>query len=272
MFTGDYGFFDYKYDIVGYHGQDFGGPAQLFYLAFSAVLLVLLLRALRGLDQKRLRHLVGWTGVFMILLYLGKTAWESYYDLLRSGSFNTGLLPLDTCSLVMPAALLAGFGRGKAQRLGECWLATGGVLGGLATMVSLNALNYYPFLSFGGFYSMLWHFLMVLLGLLLGRSGLWQEKRTPDLGYRLHLLASLVVIPVDFLFGFDFMMYRQLGGIPLFEDLASKLSGQGLGFLNPLLMLGLYWLGFQLVSGLPRLLRGLLHSGRPGGAPRPRSV
>lgn len=262
MFTGDYGFFDYKYDIPGYHGQDFGGPAQFFYLALSAVLLTLLLRALRGLDRNRLRRFVGWTGVFMILLYLGKTAWESYYDLQRSGSFNTGLLPLDTCSLVMPAALLAGFGRGKAQRLGECWLATGGVLGGLATMVSLNALNYYPFLSFGGFYSMLWHFLMVLLGLLLGRSGLWQEKQTPALGYRLHLLASLVVIPVDFIFGFDFMMYRQLGGIPFFEDLASKLSGRGLGFLNPLLMLGLYWLGFQLVSGLPRLAHSLRHSGK----------
>ncbi|MBR6376211.1 MAG: hypothetical protein IKS05_00430 [Oscillospiraceae bacterium] len=48
MFTGDYGFFDYKYDIAGYHGQDFGGPAQFFYLAISAVLLVLLLRALRA--------------------------------------------------------------------------------------------------------------------------------------------------------------------------------------------------------------------------------
>ena len=110
MFTGDYGFFDYKYDIPGYHGQDFGGPAQLFYLALSALLTVLLLRALRGLSRERLRRLVGWTGVFLILLYLGKTAWETYYDLQRSGSFNWGLLPLDTCSLVMPAALLAALG------------------------------------------------------------------------------------------------------------------------------------------------------------------
>lgn len=271
MFTGDYGFFDYKYDIPGYHGQDFGGPAQLFYLALSALLTVLLLRSLRGLSRERLRRLVGWTGVFLILLYLGKTAWETYYDLQRSGSFNWGLLPLDTCSLVMPAALLAGFGRGRARRLGECWLVTGGVAGGLATMVSLNALNYYPFLSFGGFYSMLWHFLMVLLGLLLGRAGLWEEKQTPAWGFRLQLLAALAVIPVDFLFDFDFMMYRQLGGIPLFEDLASDLSARGLGFLNPLLMLGLYWLAFRLVSGLPRLLLSLRRSGKPGAA-RPRPV
>ena len=35
MFFGDYSFFDYKYNISGYSGQDFGGPGQHLYLALS---------------------------------------------------------------------------------------------------------------------------------------------------------------------------------------------------------------------------------------------
>ena len=37
MFRGSYNFFDYKYNIVGYTGQDFGGPAQWLYLAISFI-------------------------------------------------------------------------------------------------------------------------------------------------------------------------------------------------------------------------------------------
>ena len=42
MFRGSYNFFDYKYNIEGYSGQDFGGPAQWLYLAISAVIMILL--------------------------------------------------------------------------------------------------------------------------------------------------------------------------------------------------------------------------------------
>ena len=265
MFSGDYGFFDYKYDISGYSGQDFGGPAQTLYLGLSALLLILLLTALRGASRQRIRRVIGAAGIFLTLLYLGKTAWESYHDIQRFGAFNFYLLPLDTCSIVMPAALLAGFGRGRVRQAAESWLATGGVVGGVATMVRLNAFYYYPFFSFGALYSMLWHLLMVFLGLLVlvtrlrsaGDAAPSQADQDPGLstlkgGFCFHLLFSLVVIPVDFLFDFDFMLYRDLGGVPFFEDLAARLTAAGLTFLNPLLMLLLYLLAFALILFLAR--------------------
>ena len=46
MFTGDYGYFDYKGNITGYTGQDYGGFAQYLYLAISLVVLAGLLMAL----------------------------------------------------------------------------------------------------------------------------------------------------------------------------------------------------------------------------------
>lgn len=260
MFTGDYGFFDYKYNIEGYSGQDFGGLAQYLYLGICAVLLLILLPCLRKSSPRRVRRIVGFTGIFLTLFYLGKTAWETCYDVKLNGAFNTYLLPLDTCSVVMPAALLAGFGRGRVQSWAAAWLATGGIVGGLATMVRLNAFRYYPFLSFGACYSMLWHFLMVALGLLLIVTGTAEPGQgrglraaTVHRGYLFHLIFSAVVIPVDFLFDMDFMLYRDLGGVPFFESVADRFAAAGLRFLNPILMLGLYYLAFWIVWAVSKL-------------------
>ena len=167
MFTGNYNFFDYKYNIAGYTGQDYGSVAQYIYLGISVVLLVALLVLLRKSSKERVMKIIKGTSIFMIVLYIAKTTWESIYDIKLSGSFNTGLLPLDTCSIIMYAGLLAGFCKGKIGKAASSWLATGGVVGGIATMLYLNAFKYYPFFSFGAFYSMIWHFLMVFLGLLL---------------------------------------------------------------------------------------------------------
>ena len=35
MFRGNYNFFDYKYNIANYKGQDYGGIAQYLYLTIS---------------------------------------------------------------------------------------------------------------------------------------------------------------------------------------------------------------------------------------------
>ncbi|MBR6915136.1 MAG: hypothetical protein IKN36_02145, partial [Clostridia bacterium] len=137
MFTGNYNFFDYKFNIPGYSGQDYGGVAQYLYLAISAVLLVALLIALRKTPREKARLIIGFIGIFMTVLYIGKTAWESYYDVTVVGKFNFWLLPFDSCSFIMPAAILAGFAKGKIREAAEAWVATGGIVGGFATMLFL---------------------------------------------------------------------------------------------------------------------------------------
>lgn len=248
MFTGDYGYFDYKGNITGYTGQDYGGFAQYLYLAISLVALIGLLIALRKVPKEKVMKLIGFLGIFLTVFYIGKTAWESYYDVKVTGEFNTGLLPFDTCSLIMPAGIMAGFGKGKIQRIAESWIATGGIIGGFATMLFLNAFFYYPFLSFGATYSMIWHFLMVFMGLLVLVS-----SRPPirfsivTEAFIFHLIASVIVIPVDFVYDFDFMLYRYLGHVPFFEGVATRLREAGFEFVNPVIMLILYFVFFAVV-------------------------
>jgi len=259
MFSGNYNFFDYKYNILGYTGQDYGGIAQYIYLFGSIALIIILLLVLRKISKEKVQIIIRVTGIFMTLFYISKTTWESIYDIKLSGSFNTGLLPFDTCSIVMLACLLAGFGKGKIKKMAECWLTTGSIVGGIATMLYLNAFKYYPFFSFGAFYSMTWHFLMVFIGLLLIVTNYVELKYENVLsGFLFHLMISLIIIPIDFIFNFDFMLYLNLGGIPVFEDIATKFTAMNMQLINPILMLILYFVAFNIIYVLSLIIKKLL--------------
>ena len=255
MFKGEYNFFDYKYNISGYTGQDYGGLAQYLYLIISIILLFILLIVCRKYSKEKVLKIIRIISIFLLLLYIVKTTWESIYDIKIAGSFNTGLLPLDSCSIIMLAGIISGFSKGKIKEYTDAWISTGSVVGGIATMLYLNAFKYYPFFSFGAFYSMIWHFLMVFIGLLLIVTNYVEiNYKTVLKGFIFHLLVSLFVIPIDFIFNFDFMMYKSLGGIPIFENIALTFTENGWQLLNPLMMTILYFIAFNIVFLIPLLI------------------
>ena len=261
MFTGNYNFFDYKSNIVGYNGQDFGTFPQYLYLMLSIVLLIALLYFFREKNKREVKKIIRNIGIFLTLFYVIKTSWESYYDIKYTSSFNYYLLPFDTCSFIMLTGLISGFYKGKIKELSDSWIATASIVGGLANMLFLNAFKYYPFLSFGAFYSMIWHFLMVFIGLLLIVTNYVPiNYKTVIKGFLFHTLISLVVIPIDFIFNFDFMLYKDLGGIPIFEEIALNLTNNNMGFLNPLLMLFLYFLAFNIIFSIPLTINKIKNS------------
>lgn len=260
MFKGNYNFFEYKYNIVGYTGQDFGGIAQYIYLLISIILMIILLVSLRKKNKESILKIIKFISVFLLLFYLSKTTWESIYDIKYSNEFNISLLPFDSCSIIMLATILAGFGKGKIKEYAECWIVTGGILGGIAAMIFLNAFKYYPFFSFGAFYSMIWHFLMVFIGLLLVVTNYVEiSYKTVLKGFMFHIVYSLFVIPLDFIKDLDFMLYLNLGGIPLFEDIGTILTSIKLQILNPILMLLLYFIGFNIVYLIDLLVKRIFN-------------
>ncbi len=263
MYRGNYNFFDYKYNIIGYTGQDYGSIAQYIYLIISIILLIILLIILRNSNKEKVLKITKIVTIFLIVIYISKTTWESFYDINREGSFNTGLLPLDACSIIMYAGLLSSYAKGKIKEYASSWIATGGIVGGIATMLYLNAFKYYPFLSFGAFYSMTWHFLMVFMGLLYITTNYVKiNYQTVIKGFIFHVLISLIVIPIDFIYNFDFMMYKSLGGIPIFEDAANKLTASGYGILNPLMMLVLYFIAFNIIFLIPIVINKIKKRGK----------
>ena len=80
------------------------------------------------------------------------------------------------------------------------------------------------------------------------------EYKTVLKGFLFQVLASLIVIPIDYIFNYDFMMYKDLSSIPIFEDIASNLTNMHLGFINPFIMLSLYFIAFNIIFIIPLLV------------------
>ena len=261
MFSG-YHFFDYKYSIPGYTGQDYDGYPRIIYLVASIVLIFLLLVLFRKAKRETVHRYLKVLGIFMIALYIIKTTWESYFDITISDGFNLGILPFDTCSIIMWAGVLAGWGKGKIKTASECWLASGGVVGGIANLLFLRALLYYPFFTFGAFYSMIWHFLMVFTGLwLLVTNYAESSFKTILYGFIFHMIISIPVIIFDYtwLQGQDFMLYTQASGIPLVSDWAATMISEGRAGFVPFMVAACYFLSFALIVYASWGLKGLLH-------------
>ena len=107
---------------------------------------------------------------------------------------------------------------------------------------------------------MVWHFIMVFMGLLLITTNYVDYNyKTMLNGFKFHLLFSLIVIPLDYIFNWDFMMYKNMGSIPIFEDIGTKLINNNLGFLNPIIMLILYFVAYNLIFFIIYYIKRLIH-------------
>ena len=76
-------------------------------------------------------------------------------------------VPLYYCSILLYAGTLSSFFKGKLKRMGDVFLATGGIIGGIVfILLPTTYLPAYPALHIVSLHSFLYHGIMVYLGLL----------------------------------------------------------------------------------------------------------
>ena len=77
-------------------------------------------------------------------------------------------VPLYYCSLLLYAGALASFAKGKLKRMGEVFLATGGIVGGVIfLMIPSTSLPTYPMMHIVSLHSFIYHGIMLYLGILI---------------------------------------------------------------------------------------------------------
>lgn len=80
-------------------------------------------------------------------------------------------LPLYYCSLLLYAGILSSFCREKLKRMGDVFLATGSIIGGVVFIIfPTTSLLSYPAMHFISIHSFLFHGIMVYLGILINKT------------------------------------------------------------------------------------------------------
>ena len=233
-----YGFFDYKGNI-GDFSSDLFCAAHIVYIALVPALGFAVSFLLRNIRHERITAFLKVFSVLMVFFELTKISWESYYDITTGRGFNYGgLLPVYTCSLFIYTLLAAAWGRGKPREASLSFITTIGLLYGGIGVVYCNGLNFYPFWTFGAFYSLFFHAAMFVTGVFLLVTGYkklgWRDVL---LSFIPILLLAVIAVPLDYILGADYMLIYSGGGVPIYEDIAENLARSGLRPVYTALML-----------------------------------
>ncbi|MBR3720483.1 MAG: YwaF family protein [Clostridia bacterium] len=112
-----------------------------------------------------------------------------YLVAIGQGRINR-VVPLYYCSLLLYSGLMSSFGKGVIKKMGDVFLATGGIVGGLVFIACpTTSLPEYPAFHFISIHSFLFYGTMLYLGLIVNRNK-YVELKFEDIKY----YASLIFV------------------------------------------------------------------------------
>lgn len=120
-------------------------------------------------------------------------------------------LPLYYCSMLLYAGLMSSFGKDKIKRIGDVFLATGGIVGGIIFILfPTTSLPTYPAYHFFSIHSFIFHGAMVYLGLLINKTQ-YIKIELEDIKYFFGLVGVLCIIAIfiNKKFNMNFMFISQ---------------------------------------------------------------
>ena len=250
-------FFEYKSHLEGYHGQDYMSTGQFIFLAIATIGIILACVFLRKASHNKIDIFLKIMAIIIPLLEITKIIIESYFDIKENVSFNfSGLLPLYTCSLFIYTLPIAAFGKGKAKECCLSFLTTLGIFAGLTNFFMASILLTYPFFNFHTFVSLNFHFWMVFTGIYLISSKYYVPNwKDIKVGFIPVVLLSILVIPFDYIFEFDYMFYRTGWGTPGFiSNLARFFGDKGLRFIYTIIVFIAYDVIIAIIVSIIRLI------------------
>ena len=162
-------------------------------------------------------------------------------------------VPLYYCSLLLYAGLLSSFGKGKLKRIGDVFLATGGIIGGLVFIVlPTTSLPSYPMLHMVSLHSFFFHGTMIYLGLLIDITH-YIELNLSDIKYFATLVGGICVLAyiINKKFGSNLMFISQnFPGMPI--EIIYNATGR---FYTLVMSIAQMTLPFYIVYGIIQIIK-----------------
>ncbi len=182
-------------------------PCGMFsttHLIFTVVCLAAVFFAVyrsRGMTEKQLDNIVFRIAIIVTALECGKIV----FNWVNGGFTPNHWLPLTFCSFAIYAYWMLAFGNKTVHEIGKGYIVGGGIIAGLAFLVvPMTSVATYPMFHFLSCYSMIFHSLMMYVGLSYLINGYFQfDLRS---GYRKFLAfclpACLFALTVNIVYGF----------------------------------------------------------------------
>lgn len=103
-------------------------------------------------------------------------------------------IPLYYCSIILYAGLLSGWGKGVLKKVGDVFISTGAIIGGLFFLFCPNtSLPAYPMFHYISLQSFVFHGTMLYLGILVNITN-YIELRLSDIKYYASLITGISLI------------------------------------------------------------------------------
>ena len=243
-----YKFFDDSHAMqrAGYNGEDLFSAKQFIVMGLIFILIIVISILLRKARKEKLFLIYKVLAIIMPLNEIIKITYSTYFDFKNGDQFNWGgILPLYTCSMLLYFLPFVAFGKGKLRDYSIAFFATIGMVAGFSNFIYLSSASFYPIFSYGAFYSIFYHAVIVFVGMSLIITGVYKPtfKSVFD-GMVPVVLFSIVVIPINFIIRYntndtwvDYMMLMNANGFPIIGDFSNMLASHGLLLVFSLLML-----------------------------------
>ena len=198
-----YGFFDDSYTLAqkGYNGSDKMSPKQFIVMGILFVLIVTICVLLRKVKKEKVFTIYKVLAIFMPIFEIIKIWFSSYADISHGEAFNLGgILPLYSCSMLLYFLPFVAWGKGRMQRYSMAFFTSIGLVAGLSNFIYLSGAGWYPIFTYGCMYSIIFHGVIVFVGMSLMITELYTPSfKTILEGMIPILLFSVIVIPANFI-------------------------------------------------------------------------
>ncbi|MBQ8351402.1 MAG: YwaF family protein [Clostridia bacterium] len=174
-------------------------PTHLIVTVICLALLLLAVYFSRGIREEQLRRVVLCIAVLVTVLECCKIA----FNWINGGHTPNHWLPLTFCSFSTYAYWTIAFGEGRWYEAAKGFICGGGIIAGLTFLViPMTSVATYPMFHLLSCYSMLYHSLMMYVGLTFVTNGYFQFNKH---GYNRYLAftlpACLLALGVNLFYG-----------------------------------------------------------------------
>ena len=216
---------------------------HLILFSITIIIIIILLCNTKNLKEKEVSKILRISCIIVWTLEIIKIIFVLQYTSLSSVN---EYVPLYFCSMLLYSLLLSNMENKYLKRVGNVFLATGSIAGGLIFMIiPTTSLPTYPVFHFISLHSFFFHGMMLYLGLLINITG-YIKLNNKDIYYYASLVFILCILAliVNTIFDSNLMFIsKDFPNTPL--HIIYKISGV---FYTPLMIIGQMILPYYLVK------------------------